>query len=394
MSPSVRAYSPRPRGLGYPRNSPYLDLGKEIVFRRLFNSGETTTAPETLGAMERLLRLQHPTERAEEALKTLTATFAGDVRGYVVVGDDQQGYSFGAEVGYGHGLLDIKAANGPWRSPGPRLVPNIVAEMFTPNDTAIRAQYSETGLREATSTMVAPVEGRFARYGSIVLHRHGAPNFVDEELKVLVRWAAVLGEAQSQAMELRRAKLSLVEFTRAFMQAFEAQDFAQLGHAERVTAYALAVGRALEVPRQQLVDLYFAAMLHDIGKLGNGLDLGIEDLEHPQRGANMVASAELLQSSSAAIRHHHENWDGSGFPSGLRKDAIPLLARIVAVADVFDVLSSERGQAMPLREVEKALEARSGTELDPSLVSLFGNILRQGKNTKELGRLQDSDLPF
>src|SRR5690606_39560442 len=105
--------------------------------------------------------------------------------------------------------------------------------------------------------------------------------------------AAVLGEAQSQAIELRRAKLSLVEFTRAFMQAFEAQDFAQLGHAERVTAYALAVGRALEIPSQQLVDLYFAAMLHDIGTLGNGLDLGIEDLEHPQRGANMVASAEL-----------------------------------------------------------------------------------------------------
>jgi HD-GYP domain-containing protein (c-di-GMP phosphodiesterase class II) len=344
--------------------------------------------------MERLLRLQNPPERAEEALRTLAATFQGDVRGYVVIGNDDDGYRFDAEVGYGPGLLDLKAANGPWRTPGPRLVPNIVAEMFTPNDTGIRAQYAESGLREATSTMIAPVEGRFARYGSIVLNRHGPPPFSDEDLKVLVRWAAVLGESQSQAIELRRAKLSLVEFTRAFMQAFEAQDFAQLGHAERVTAYALAVGRALEVPRQQLVDLYFAAMLHDIGKLGNGLDLGIEDLEHPQRGANMVASAELLQASAAAIRHHHENWDGSGFPSGLRKEAIPLLARIVAVADVFDVLSSERGQAMPLREVEKALEARSGTELDPSLVSLFGNILRQGRNTKELGRLQDSDLPF
>lgn len=371
-----------------------LDLGKEIVFRRLFNTGETSTAPDALGAMERMLRLQNPTERAEDALKTLAASFAGDVRGYVVVGNDEDGYRFEAETGYGVGLLDLKAANGPWRSPGPRLVPNIVGEMFTPNDANTRAQYSEAGLREATSTMVTPVEGRFARYGTLVLHRHGPPPFTDDDLKSLVKWAGVLGEAQSQAIELRRAKLSLVEFTRAFMQAFEAQDFAQLGHAERVTAYALAVGRALEIPSHQLVDLYFAAMLHDIGKLGNGLDLGIEDLEHPQRGANMVASAELLQASAAAIRHHHENWDGSGFPSGLRKDAIPLLARIVAVADVFDVLSSERGQAMPLREVEKALEARSGTELDPSLVSLFGNILRQGRNTKELGRLQDSDLPF
>ena len=364
------------------------------MFRRLFNTSESSTAPDTLAALERLLRLQHPTERGEEALNSLAATFAGDVRGYIVVGDDAGGYRFDAEYGYGAGLLDAKAANGPWRSPGPRLVPNVVAEMFTPNDATIRAQYAELGLREATSTMVTPIEGRFARYGVLVIHRHGLPNFNEDDLKLLIRWAAVLGEAQSQALELRRAKLSLVEFTKAFVEAFEAQDFAQLGHAERVTAYALAVGRALEIPRQQLVDLYFAAMLHDIGKLGNGLDLGIEDLEHPQRGANMVASAELLDASAAAIRHHHENWDGSGFPSGLRKEAIPLLARIVAVADVFDVLSSERGQAMPLREVEKALEARSGTELDPALVSLFGNILRQGRNTKELGRLQDSDLPF
>ncbi|HZJ09217.1 MAG TPA: HD domain-containing phosphohydrolase, partial [Trueperaceae bacterium] len=178
------------------------------------------------------------------------------------------------------------------------------------------------------------------------------------------------------------------------MQAFEAQDFAQLGHAERVTAYALALGRSLEVSQQQLVDLYFAAMLHDIGKLGTGLDLGIEDLDHPQRGANMVASAALLGNAAEAIRHHHENWDGSGFPSALRKEAIPLLARIVAVADTFDTLSSERGQAMPLREVEKALDTRAGSELDPTLVSRFGNILRQGRDTKELGRLQDSDLPF
>lgn len=108
----------------------------------------------------------------------------------------------------------------------------------------------------------------------------------------------------------------------------------------------------------------------------------------------MVASAAMLEEAAEGIRHHHESWDGSGFPAGLRKDAIPLLARIVAVADTFDVLSSERGQALPLREVEKQLEARSGKELDPSLVSLFGNILRQGRDTTELARLQETDLPF
>lgn len=339
--------------------------------------------------------MQLPAERTEKVLETLAATLPGDVRGYVVTGNSLGTYRFEAEYGYGPALLDLTPMHGPWRSAGPRVVANLIAELFTPNDASLRAQFSELGLREATTALVVPVEGRFAAYGSLVLQRHGGPAFNDEELKLAGRWAGVLGELLSQLAELRRAKLSLVEFTKAFVQAFEAQDFAQLGHAERVTAYALAVGRAAGFSMQELVDLYFAAMLHDIGKLGTGLDLSIEDLEHPQRGANLVASAELLARAAEGIRHHHEAWDGSGFPSGLRKDAIPRLARVVAIADTFDVLSSERGQALPLREVEKSLEARSGKELDPELVALFvNNVLRQGRSTQELGRLQESDLPF
>ncbi|HEX7040473.1 MAG TPA: HD domain-containing phosphohydrolase [Trueperaceae bacterium] len=365
------------------------------MFRRLLSRPENAPETDQLDVAVRVLRAARPQERSEEALKGLRGALGGDARGYVVRGDDASGYAFDAQVGYGAALLEIAPGHGPWRSPGPRVVANHIAEMFTPNDAAKRAQYSDLGLRDATSTLVVPVAGGYAAYGALVMHRHGGPAFGDEELRLATRWGALLGEAQAQALELRRSKLSLVEFTRAFTQAFEAQDFAQLGHAERVTAYALALGRALGLPAKQQADLYFAAMLHDIGKLGSGLDLRLEDLEHPQRGANMVASAAMLKEAAEGIRHHHEAWDGSGFPSGLRKDAIPLLARIVAVADTFDVLSSERGQALPLREVEKALEARSGGELDPSLVSLFvGNILRQGKDTAELGTLQATDLPF
>ena len=151
---------------------------------------------------------------------------------------------------------------------------------------------------------------------------------------------------------------------------------------------------ALELPKTHLSALYFSAMLHYTGKLGNGLDQSIEDLDHPQRGSNMLLDSELLIPASEGIRHHHESCDGSGFPDGLRKESIPVLARIIAVADTFDLLSSERGRALPMREVEKALETASGTTLDPALVALFINILRQGKSTQELSNLRDSDLPF
>ncbi len=364
------------------------------MFRRLFSSSDTDTGPDVLAAVERLLHVSRPDERSSEALRILVKTLPGDVRGYVVRGTDRGRYAFEAVQGYSQSMLGLTPEHGPWREPGPRVVPNLVAELFQPNASELRAAFGELGLRNAVSTVVVPVAGRFHRHGSMVLHRHAGSAFDEEELKDVSHWGAILGEAHSQALELRRTKLSLVEFTRAFVQAMEAQDYAQLGHAERVTAYAQAVGRALELNSQEMVDLYFAAMLHDIGKLGAGLDLSIEDMEHPQRGANLVASAGLLRPAAEGIRGHHENWDGTGFPSGLRKEQIPLLARVVAVADVFDVLSSERGQAMPLREVEKALEARSGRELDPSLVQLFINILRQGKSTTELARIEDDDLPF
>jgi HD-GYP domain-containing protein (c-di-GMP phosphodiesterase class II) len=364
------------------------------VFRRLFSSSEGGAGPDLLGAIERLLSLPRADERSAESLRGLVRTLPGDVRGYVVRGNERGAYAFEAVHGYSPSMLTLTPDHGPWREPGPRLIGNLVSELFTPNTAEMRSAFGELGLRNATSSLVVPVAGRFVRHGSLVLHRHAGAAFDDDELRLTARWGSILGEAQSQAFELRRTKLSLVEFTRAFVQAMEAQDFAQLGHAERVTAYALALGRTLELPNHELADLYFAAMLHDIGKLGAGLDLSIEDMEHPQRGANLVASAGLLRPASEGIRAHHENWDGSGFPGGLRKEQIPLLARIVAVADVFDMLSSERGQAMPMREVEKALEARSGRELEPSLVQLLINILRQGKSTADLSRLELSDLPF
>jgi len=364
------------------------------VFRRLFSSSETDAGPDVLAAVERLLRHTRADDRSAETLRVLVKTFPGDVRGYVVRGTDLGKYAFEAVQGYSQSMLALTPEHGPWREPGPRVVGNLVAELFQPNKAELRAALGELGLRNAISTAVVPVEGRFYRHGSLVLHRHSGSVFDEGELKEVAHFGAILGEAQSQAVELRRTKLSLVEFTRAFVQAMEAQDYAQLGHAERVTAYAQAVGRALELSNQEMVDLYFAAMLHDIGKLGAGLDLSIEDMEHPQRGANLVASAALLRPAADGIRGHHESWDGTGFPGGLRKEQIPLLARVVAVADVFDTLSSERGQAMPMREVEKALEARAGRELDPSLVQLFINILRQGKNTTELSKLDESELPF
>lgn len=366
------------------------------MLRRFFAAAEppASPTPNSLLLVGKLLELKRPGERSRFVLDHLVESLKGEVRGFAVRLHEGEAASVEAIAGYATPLLELRLEQGPWRDLRPRMISNLVAELFTPNRQEHRAQLGELGLREAKAALLAPVSGGELDYGALLLFRHDEGGFAEEDLQLAKHWGGVLGKVQAQQLELSRTRRSLVEFTRAFVEAIEAQDFTQLGHASRVTAYALSIGRQLGFTRKQQVDLYFAAMLHDVGKLGSGLDFSVEDSNHPLRGANLVASSLLLAEASDGIRTHHEHWNGSGFPVGLRKDEIPLLGRIVAVADTFDLLSSERGQALPLHEVEKALEQRSGRELDPELVNIFINILRQGRSTQDLGRLEEQDLPF
>lgn len=362
------------------------------MLKRLFGS-DSRSPSDSLPAVTALLRSATPEEAGGIVLKRLAEELGGDVRGYLVHGDDEAGYAFAAVHGYSLQMTELTVQQGPWRDPGPRAIPNLVQELFSPNDKETRAALGGLGLRKATASLVVPVSSEEATFGALIVHRHEGERFRDDDLRRVAQWGEVLGEALGRGEALRKTRLSLVEFTRAFVEAVEAQDFTQLGHGARVASYALALGRTLELPRGRLADLYFAATLHDIGKLGSA-DLSSEDESHPARGANLVASSPLLQDAAPGIRHHHERWDGTGFPDELAGKSIPLLARIVAVADAFDLLSSERGSALPMHEVEKMLHARAGADLDPELVRVMINLLRQGKSTAELARVRHTDLPF
>jgi GAF domain-containing protein len=366
------------------------------MLRRFFAATDTAPdiSPDALPTVEKLMKLTTFSERSSHILQILSKTLPGDVRGYVVKGSAIESYRFEAVYGYPPELLSHTPTHGPWRDPRARIIPNIIAELFTPNNAETRTFLGDMGIREVKSSLMVPLTAQDTTYGTLILHRHDGELFSEDDLKLAKRWSAILAHVQLGQAELVQTRRSLIEFTRAFMEAIEAQDFTQLGHASRVTAYALAIGRTLSFKRQELSDLYFAAMLHDVGKIGSGMALSVEDHNHPQRGANLVGSSPLLQAATEGIRSHHENWDGGGFPLGLKRDEIPLIGRIIAVADAFDLLSSERGQALPIHEVEKGLELRRGRELDPELVNVFINILRQGKSTAELAKLDESDLPF
>jgi len=168
----------------------------------------------------------------------------------------------------------------------------------------------------------------------------------------------------------------------ALVAAVETKDLYTRGHSERVAILCELMASSLSMSRSEIEALRFAAMLHDIGKLAiptralrRAGEISDDDLvriaTHPARGVEMVRDIEFLEGSIEAIRHHHERMDGRGYPAGLRGEEIPLFARIIAVADAFDSLTTSRSHrdAYTVEEAVAELHRRAGVHLDPWVVA-------------------------
>jgi len=172
--------------------------------------------------------------------------------------------------------------------------------------------------------------------------------------------------------------------------ALEAKDVYTRGHSERVGTLSRRLGAALGLTPPDVEIVGRAGLLHDIGKIGiaegilrkpgalNGEEWA-QMRRHPLIGARIVAPFEFFTAGAIVIRHHHERMDGSGYPDGLSGDAIPFGARIVAVADVYDALTSDRPYrgAMSADEARARLEAEAGDTLDKDVVAAFLDVTRR-----------------
>ncbi len=176
----------------------------------------------------------------------------------------------------------------------------------------------------------------------------------------------------------------------ALAAAVEAKDLAIEGHLHRMAHYAPQLGQTLGLDQHQLRLLKCGGILHDIGKVGVSeailckpgplTEAEWEEMrQHPITGETICAPLKFLREVGPIIRHHHERWDGNGYPDSLLGEEIPLLARVISVVDAFDAMTSDRPyrEALPIDEVVRRLSDGTGTQWDPDIIRVFLDIIRR-----------------
>jgi ribonuclease P protein subunit RPR2 len=209
----------------------------------------------------------------------------------------------------------------------------------------------------------------------------------EKELQ-LQRYAADLRETfkqeRARAQELRRSYMATV---RALSNAVEARDAYTGKHAERVAAYGLEIARKFPSELILTPELEFGFLLHDVGKVAipdailykpGPLDDDERTLmsRHPVIGSEIVQGIEFLAEAADVVRSHHERWDGAGYPDRLAGEEIPLAARVFAVADVLDALTTDRPYrpGTSLHFARSMINSESGKHFDPRVVDAFKSI--------------------
>ncbi len=199
----------------------------------------------------------------------------------------------------------------------------------------------------------------------------------------------------SKSQMLKDVKELFYKTIKSIASALDAKDPYTHGHSVRVTLYALILAQSLGLNEKELEDIETAGLLHDIGKIGIPQNIlckqgRLTDEEfqviktHPLNSERLIASVKKLGTISNCIKNHHERWDGRGYPNGLKGEAIPLSARIIALADTYDAMTSTRSyrKALDHSVAMEEIARCSGTQFDPTLTGRFIELSAEIENAK------------
>ena len=192
-------------------------------------------------------------------------------------------------------------------------------------------------------------------------------------------------ELSEKNEELEQAYLDIVKVLR---QTVEAKDPYTRGHSDRVSAFSVLLGKQLDLSENDLETLRVGGLFHDIGKIGIPDKVLTKNerltdkefsqiMKHPSIGAQILGNTKVFQDIIPIVKHHHERFDGKGYPSKLSGDKIPYLVRIVTICDAFDAMTSNRSyrKALPMKTVISEIEKCKGTQFDPEIADAFLKII-------------------
>lgn len=295
----------------------------------------------------------------------------------------------------GDGKLDVVAAAGFDSDPGHSDLAQRFADEVISQGEVIRQTREELdpdeegGVDAEIENLVAiPIYIRDSFDGVVVCANGDAIDREDEVLLALGDHAGTILENSRLHGELRASYLATVKM---LADALEVKDPFLRGHSNEVSGLVKAMAERLELPALEREQLIFGSLLHDIGKIGISERILLkpgpltkEEFStiklHPRIGYRLVAQLPLLQAIAPAILHHHERYDGSGYPAGLAGERIPLEARVIGIIDAFSAMISDRPYqaAVPLEDALAELERCAGTHFDPTLVGIFVEEVRSG----------------
>ena len=246
-------------------------------------------------------------------------------------------------------------------------------------------------IQDRASILVCPLNGKTRVIGALVLaDRESKGEFYSNDIKLVMAMASQAALIIENALLYRELEDFLLSAIRSLVKALEASSLWTAGHTERVTEYSISIGAAMGLSIKQLEKLKICSLLHDIGKIAIPKDIldkpgllthneFMEVKKHPVIGAEILGGFKQLRDVILGIRHHHDYWDGSNGSQELKGDNIPLKSRILAVADAFDAMTSDRPyrKKMTRQEAVSEIVRLSGKQFDPKVVAAFKEWLSQ-----------------
>lgn len=222
------------------------------------------------------------------------------------------------------------------------------------------------------------------------IHDENKEKFTETDLKLIGWFENIITKFHEFREYIKKEEIFLHRIILTFVKTLEYYDKYTQGHSERVAKYAVKIAEKLNLPIEIIRKIYWSALVHDIGKIYvsqrilNKPDLLTKEEYalikiHPVKSEELLKEIEELKDIAYIVRHHHERWDGTGYPDGLKQEEIPLESRILGIADAFDAMTSERPykRALTLMEAINEIKRCSGTQFDPNLSNIMIDIIKE-----------------